>query len=54
MNSGEILILGKLLLTFGVLLGIPVWELYRLRRDRHRSGVRNSGGRKDGDGGPVG
>jgi hypothetical protein len=50
MDNGEILILGKLLLTFGVLLGIPAWELWRLRRDRRRSGAGNG----DGDGRPVG
>lgn len=39
MDSYEILIVGKFLLTFGVLLGIPIWQLYSLRRkpgdDRH-------------------
>ncbi len=34
MNSFEILILGKFLLTFSVLLGIPIWQLYSLRRER--------------------
>jgi len=34
MDSYEILILGKFLLTFSVLLGIPAWQLYSLRRDR--------------------
>ena len=34
MNNFEILILGKFLLTFGVLLGIPIWQLYALRRER--------------------
>ena len=33
MTKGELLILGKLLLTFAVLLGIPLWELYALRKD---------------------
>lgn len=37
MTRPEILIIGKLLLTFVVLLGIPLWELYALRRDRLRS-----------------
>ena len=36
MSKGEILIIGKLLLTFAVLLGIPLWELYSLRRERTR------------------
>ena len=34
MGKGELLIIGKLALTFAVLLGIPLWELYSLRRDR--------------------
>lgn len=34
MNNFEILILGKFLLTFSVLLGIPIWQLYSLRRER--------------------
>ena len=34
MSKGELLIIGKLALTFAVLLGIPLWELYSLRRDR--------------------
>jgi hypothetical protein len=32
----EILMLGKLALTFAVLIGIPAWELYALRKDRLR------------------
>ena len=36
MSSDEILIGGKLLLTFGVLLGLPLWELFSLRREQHR------------------
>ncbi len=32
MSSDAILILGKLFLTFGVLLGLPLIELWRLRR----------------------
>lgn len=36
MSKPELLILGKLLLTCVVLLGIPLWELYALRRDRLR------------------
>ena len=34
MTSSEILIFGKLFLTFAVLLGLPLWDLHRLRRDR--------------------
>jgi hypothetical protein len=34
MSGAEILILGKLALTFGVLLGLPLWDLHRLRRER--------------------
>lgn len=34
MDSFTVLIVGKFLLTFGVLLGIPLWQLYSLRRDR--------------------
>jgi hypothetical protein len=38
-TGGEIMILGKLLLTFGVLLGLPLWDLHRLSRERtDRSG----------------
>lgn len=33
MQGGELMILGKLLLTFGVLVGLPLWELYSLRRE---------------------
>ena len=36
MSKGELLIIGKLTLTFVVLLGIPLWELYGLRKDRLR------------------
>lgn len=42
MSSAEILIFGKAVLTFGCLLGIPLWELYRLRR----GGGVNSGTRR--------
>jgi len=34
MTGGEIMIIGKLVLTFGVLLGLPALELWRLRRER--------------------
>ncbi len=34
MDSFTVLIVGKFLLTFGVLLGIPLWQLYSLRRER--------------------
>jgi hypothetical protein len=37
MDPYSTLMLGKFLLTFGVLLGIPAWELYSLRRDARRS-----------------
>lgn len=33
MTGAELLIYGKFLLTFGVLLGLPAWELLRLARD---------------------
>jgi hypothetical protein len=33
MASGEILILGKLVLTFGVLIGLPLLDLWFLSRD---------------------
>ncbi|WP_405228758.1 hypothetical protein [Lentisalinibacter sediminis] len=39
------MILGKLLLTFGVLLGAPLWQLYTLRKERLR--------RSKGTGSPV-
>lgn len=38
MDGGELMILGKLLLTFGALLGIPLWQLYDLRKERLRRG----------------
>jgi len=34
MTDYEFMILGKLLLTFGCLLGLPLWELWKLRRLR--------------------
>jgi len=34
MEGGELMILGKLLLTFGVLLGVALWQLYVLRKER--------------------
>ena len=34
MDRFELLIVGKFCLTFGVLLGIPIWQLYSLRRER--------------------
>jgi len=36
MTSSEVMILGKLALTFGCLIGIPAWELVQLRRERRR------------------
>ncbi|WP_405240077.1 hypothetical protein [Lentisalinibacter orientalis] len=38
MEGRELMILGKLLLTFGVLLGVALWQLYALRRERLRRG----------------
>lgn len=46
MSSSEILILGKLFLTFTVLLGLPLWDLYRLRRDRAGRGAGDPGRRR--------
>lgn len=34
MSDREFMILGKLLLTFGCLLGWPIWELWKLKRSR--------------------
>lgn len=34
MDHFQTLILGKFFLTFSVLLGIPIWQLYSLRRER--------------------
>jgi hypothetical protein len=34
MSDREFMILGKLVLTFGCLLGLPMWELWKLRRLR--------------------
>ena len=34
MSDREFMILGKLVLTFGYLLGWPIWELWKLKRDR--------------------
>lgn len=34
MSDRELMILGKLVLTFGCLLGLPIWELWKLKRDR--------------------
>ena len=38
MDGGEILILGKLMLTFGILLAWPIWDLISLERKRHAAG----------------
>lgn len=38
MTGGEIMILGKLVLTFGLLLGLPIWDLVRMERRRRASG----------------
>ena len=32
MDGGELMILGKLALTFAILLGIPLWEWLKVRR----------------------
>ena len=34
MSDRELMILGKLVLTFGCLLGWPIWELWKLKRIR--------------------
>jgi len=34
MSDREFMIVGKLVLTFGCLLGLPLWELWKLRRSR--------------------
>jgi hypothetical protein len=34
MTDREFMILGKLALTFGCLLGLPIWELWKLKRLR--------------------
>jgi hypothetical protein len=31
-DGGELMVLGKLALTFGILLGIPLWEWLKVRR----------------------
>jgi hypothetical protein len=36
-SSGEIMILGKLLLTFGLLLGLPILDLYCLNREQRKA-----------------
>lgn len=33
MTDREFMILGKLALTFGCLIGLPLWELWRLKRE---------------------
>lgn len=45
MSSDEILIVGKLLLTFGVLLGLPIWELVSLRREQRGEARRSADAR---------
>jgi hypothetical protein len=37
MTDRELMILGKLTLTFGCLLGLPLWEFWRLKRERYAS-----------------
>lgn len=48
MDGGSLLILGKLVLTFAVLLGLPLWELHALRRDRPAGRGGGRAGRADG------
>ena len=36
MSGGEIMIIGKLVLTFGCLLGLPILDLVLLERERRR------------------
>jgi hypothetical protein len=47
MSDRDFMILGKLVLTFGCLLGWPIWELWKLKRDRsataHDSGEEERG-----------
>jgi hypothetical protein len=43
MSGAELLILGKLVLTFGVLLLLPAWELWQLRRERRLLSARPVG-----------
>jgi hypothetical protein len=40
MTGSEILIIGKLALTFGVLLGLPLLDLWLLSRRRRRHGTK--------------
>lgn len=40
MDSAQVMIIGKLVLTFGILLGIPLLELWLLSREEQR---RNEG-----------
>ncbi|TCO78518.1 hypothetical protein [Chromatocurvus halotolerans] len=52
MSNFEVLILGKFLLTFSVLLGIPLWQLYSLRRERRvEESTCTEDGRLDPEGG---
>ena len=43
MTNSEILIFGKLFLTFAVLLGLPLWDLHRLRRAPHGRTAESAG-----------
>ena len=36
MSGGELMVYGKLLLTFGGLLGFGAWQLWQLRRLRRQ------------------
>jgi hypothetical protein len=47
MSVEMILVLGKALIWFAIPIGLGLWELYRLRRDRARDRARDGG--RDGD-----
>lgn len=38
-DGGELMILGKLALTFGLLLGIPLWQWLQVRRLLRRGDI---------------
>lgn len=44
--SGTVLILAKLFLTFGLLLGFGFWQLWSLRRERSAGASRHSEGQE--------
>lgn len=47
MGDREFMILGKLVLTFGCLLGLPLWELWKLRRDRLSAAQESEDGKRE-------